>query len=173
VKAYKRKRREANPEKEKARFRKWYEANRDKVIERSGDYWLAHPEKRAARDKRYRQANPEKLRKNNRKQQQKYREAHPLIIRLRARLADALKGGLKSGSPIRDLGCSEKELKVHLEKQFQSGMTWENRGEWHIDHIRPLAIFDLDDREQFLVACHYTNLQPLWAIDNIRKGDRC
>jgi hypothetical protein len=58
-----------------------------------------------------------------------------------------------------------------MESKFQPGMTWDNRGkEWHIDHIIPLATFNLQDRRQFLVACHYTNLQPLWARDNMVKG---
>ena len=81
---------------------------------------------------------------------------------------------LKSGSAVRDLGCSVSDLKVYLEKQFQPGMTWANwsMDGWHIDHIVPLASFDLTDREQFLKACHYTNLQPLWAKDNLSKGAR-
>lgn len=61
---------------------------------------------------------------------------------------------------------------AHLEAQFAPGMTWENRGEWHVDHIRPLASFDLTDPEQLRTASHYTNLQPLWASDNLAKGAR-
>jgi hypothetical protein len=82
-----------------------------------------------------------------------------------------LKRSQKTGSAVRDLGCTISELKKHLESKFQLGMTWGNRGkEWHIDHIIPLAQFNLQDRQQFLIACHYTNLQPLWAKDNIVKG---
>jgi hypothetical protein len=52
-------------------------------------------------------------------------------------------------------------------------MSWENHGEWHIDHIRPCASFsDLTQLEQQKQCCHYTNLQPLWAIDNILKSDK-
>lgn len=64
------------------------------------------------------------------------------------------------------------ELRAHLETRFLPGMTWENYGAWHIDHVRPLASFDLTDRAQLLQACHYTNLQPLWARDNRSKGAR-
>jgi len=91
---------------------------------------------------------------------------------------DIIKRNQKSGSAIRDLGCSIDELKFYIEGQFQQGMTWDNWGvigtgkKWNIDHKIPLAFFDLTDRKQFLVACHYTNLQPLWALENIRKSNK-
>lgn len=91
---------------------------------------------------------------------------------LRKRLRDALKGNWKVGSAVRDLGCSIHELKSYLTKQFTYGMTWENYGEWHIDHIKPLSKFDLTNRVDLLQAVHYTNLQPLWAKENISKGNR-
>lgn len=90
---------------------------------------------------------------------------------LRSRLTQALKINQKTGSAIQDLGCSIEFLKQHLASQFQEGMSWQNYGEWHIDHKKPLAAFDLSDREQIIQACHYTNLQPMWAVDNIRKSD--
>lgn len=70
------------------------------------------------------------------------------------------------------IGCTWAALSKHLEAQFQPGMSWDNMGQWHIDHIRPLAAFDLTDIEQMKTACHYTNLQPLWAFDNLSKGSR-
>lgn len=91
---------------------------------------------------------------------------------LRVRLNRAITINQKSGSAIRDLGCSIEDLKTYFELKFQPGMSWENQGQWHIDHIVPLSRFDLTDREQFLKACHYSNLQPLWAIDNLTKGNR-
>lgn len=91
---------------------------------------------------------------------------------LRARLNKALRKDSKKGSFINDLGCSVGELKSHIERMFLTGMSWENWGQngWHIDHIIPISSFDLTNREQYLKAIHYTNLQPLWAKDNIRKG---
>lgn len=71
---------------------------------------------------------------------------------------------------MRDLGCSIEQLRKYLAARFQPGMTWNNYGKWHIDHIVPLSSVDLRDREQLLKACHYSNLQPLWAGDNSRKG---
>lgn len=75
-------------------------------------------------------------------------------------------------SAIRDLGCSIEELKTHLESKFQPGMSWDNYGRkgWHIDHIKPLALYNLLDQEELKQASHYTNLQPLWWQDNLRKG---
>ena len=91
---------------------------------------------------------------------------------LRVRLCNALERGTKSGSAVRDLGCSISFLKRYLEEQFQSGMTWENYGKWHIDHKYPLSKVDLTNREQLLKVCHYTNLQPLWAEENLRKYNK-
>jgi hypothetical protein len=99
-----------------------------------------------------------------------------LSCALRSRVHHAIRGNFKAGSAIRDLGCSIEAFKLYIEKQFKPGMTWENwghRGEvWHLDHKIPLAYFDLIDRVQFLRACHFTNYQPLWALDNLRKHNR-
>lgn len=69
------------------------------------------------------------------------------------------------------VGCSIQELRAHIEKQFTPGMTWANYGEWHVDHIRPCASFDLSDPEQFLACFNWSNLQPLWAAENLSKSD--
>lgn len=92
---------------------------------------------------------------------------------LRSRFYQAVKKNHKTGSAIKNLGCSITELKSYLESKFLYGMSWDNYGlyGWHIDHIKPLSAFDLSDRKQMLEACHYTNLQPLWAKDNLSKND--
>jgi len=95
-----------------------------------------------------------------------------IAMNLRSRLSAALRYNSKSGSAVKDLDCSIDELKIYLENQFGEGMTWENYGQWHIDHIIPLSIVDLTDQGVVLKVCHYTNLQPLWAKDNISKGGR-
>ena len=69
-------------------------------------------------------------------------------------------------------GCSKEELYTFLEAEFSEGMTWENYGKWHVDHIRPCASFNLEDVEEQKKCFHWTNLQPLWAVDNIRKGSK-
>lgn len=85
----------------------------------------------------------------------------------------AIKVNAKSGSAVRDLGCSVDFLKTYLESLFQSGMSWDNwtLNGWHIDHISPLSSFNLSNRDELLKACHYTNLQPLWAKDNLAKSN--
>ena len=91
---------------------------------------------------------------------------------LRSRLNKAIKRSTKAGSAVDDLGCSIDQLKAHLESKFEVGMTWENYGPkgWHIDHIIPLSSFNLTNLEELKKACHYTNLQPMWAEDNWSKG---
>ena len=89
---------------------------------------------------------------------------------IRTRLRKAIKN--RDISLLKATDCSIEYLKKHLESQFQPGMSWENYGEWHIDHIIPLSSFNLENREELLKACHYTNLQPLLAEENLSKGDK-
>jgi hypothetical protein len=95
---------------------------------------------------------------------------------LRNRINNALAWfGCYKSSRFQDLvGCTKAELVAHIEKQFQPGMSWENRGlrGWHIDHILPCSRFDLTDPEQQKKCFHYTNLQPLWATENLRKSNK-
>jgi len=183
----------ANQDKIKAQKKAYYEANIDKAkaynrtnkakayrkayceanIDKIKAYYEANIDKAKARKKAYYEANKAKANayQNNRI---KTNIQYKLSVRLRNRLYGALQGNFKNGSAVTDLGCSISELKTHLESKFQPGMTWDNWSfeGWHIDHIKPLASFDLTDRKQLLLACHYTNLQPLWAFDNLSKGDR-
>ena len=93
-----------------------------------------------------------------------------LACNLRVRLNIAIRNNQKLGSAVKDLGCDIPFFKEYIEIQFKPGMTWNNYGQWHLDHIKPLASFDLTDMEQFLEACHYSNIQPLWAAENLSKG---
>lgn len=86
-----------------------------------------------------------------------------------SRVHMALKGK-QIFSSINLLGCSIFNLRKHLEFMFRPGMSWSNYGEWHIDHIRPCANFDLTKPKQQKECFHYTNLQPLWASENLSKG---
>jgi len=91
---------------------------------------------------------------------------------LRNRLNSALKYNSKSKRTLELLGCSLEFLKQHLEKQFKVGMSWLNYGKWEIDHIRPCALFNLSNSEEQKKCFHYTNLQPLWAKENLSKGSK-
>ena len=79
-------------------------------------------------------------------------------------------GYTKNSKTSKYLGCTFEEFKIHLEKQFIKGMNWENQGEWHLDHIYPVSL--AKDEEELIRLNHYTNFQPLWAIDNIKKGNK-
>jgi hypothetical protein len=80
--------------------------------------------------------------------------------------------GKKAYKTMELIGCTIEHLKQYLERQFVLGMNWDNWGEWHIDHKIPCATFDLTNTDEQRRCFHYTNLQPLWAIDNFVKNDR-
>ena len=116
-----------------------------------------------------------KRRKSGKKREyenKRYRNDPVVAItgRLRCRINQVLRGQNKSASTAELTGCTWKELIHHIEKQFTDGMSWDNRHLWHVDHILPCASFDLSKPEEQRKCFHYTNLQPLWAKDNMRKG---
>ena len=89
---------------------------------------------------------------------------------LRSRLLGALKGGVRCGSAVKDLGASLDFVRQHIESLFYGNMAWDNWGTyWELDHIKSLACFDLTDRDQLLQACHFSNLQPLTVKDHRLK----
>jgi hypothetical protein len=125
--------------------------------------------------KQYSSNNKDKIRKYHTKycsNRLKSDVSFKISCSLRTRLYVALKGNQKSGSAVKDLGCSITEFKTYISSKFQPGMTWDNYGKWHLDHIIPLSAFNLENRIEFLKACHYTNYQPLWEKDNIRKSNK-
>lgn len=114
---------------------------------------------------------------NRHAQQQRDKKTNRAIsLNLRNRIHCALSraGAYKRCSLLELAGCTVDQLRDHLQSQFAEGMNWENHGRngWHIDHIRPCASFDLTDPGQQRACFHHSNLQPLWAADNIRKGAR-
>jgi flagellar biosynthesis GTPase FlhF len=133
-------------------------------------------EKARQRAKEWSKNNPERVKETREKNKPRIKErrkndpAYRITCNLRNRVFKAVKKGRKSAHTMELLGCSVEELKEHLEKQFTEGMTFENYGEWHIDHILPCASFNLLEPEEQKKCFHYTNLQPLWASDNISKG---
>ena len=151
-------------------------------------YYKANKEIFTENNKRHRENNPEyreqyyqenkKVRNDYMIQYSKKRSAVDPCFRmlqaLRSRQRAALNGGLKAAPTMELLGCTAEQARQHLENQFTDGMSWDNYGlyGWHIDHIIPCASFDLSDPEQQKECFHYTNLQPLWAEDNLKKSDK-
>jgi hypothetical protein len=133
-----------------------------------------NPEVFRDRLRAWRSENRERFLENNRRWvRERYRSNIDFRLRkiLRERMRGAVRRESKCASATALLGCTTSELRAHLEAQFRPGMTWENYGPvWHIDHIRPCASFDLLDPAQQRACFHYTNLQPLFALENMKKG---
>ena len=85
-------------------------------------------------------------------------------------MAHALKGESKSAHTMELIGCSIEFLKEYIANKFTEGMSWDNYGEWNLDHIRPCSSFDLSEKKKKKECFCYKNLQPLWAIDNLKKA---
>lgn len=167
--------RKANKDKIKSYQKDWAVANKERLCLKNKAYYEDNKETLLLKCKVYRNRDSVKKQRNERLRLKRKNDIqYRLSFMLRKRLTTAIRNHQKSGSAVNDLGCSIPELKSYLESKFQPGMTWDNHGQhgWHIDHIKPLASFDLTDRKQLLEACHYTNLQPLWCQDNLSKGDR-
>jgi hypothetical protein len=156
-----------NPEWVYNRHKKWREENPEKVKEMRGNWLNKNPEKR----KEYR----ENYKSRKQEQRKERRDKDPifnLTNRLRCRLWKYLKilNITKTNKTFDIVGCSPQFLKEHLETQFTDGMSWDNRSEWHIDHIIPLSSAKTED--ELYKLCHYENLQPLWAEDNLKKSNK-
>jgi hypothetical protein len=149
----------------------WRKNNPHKTFEYQVRYRLTHYNQIVIRRKVYYQTHKSKYRayQNNK------RRTDPLFklasdIRTLIRHSMLRMGFNKAGRTAEILGCSFEEFKTHIENQFIEGMSWNNHGEWHYDHIYPVAL--ARDESHLVELNHYTNFQPLWAIDNIKKGCR-
>lgn len=146
---------------------------KDKLYSRN--YYAKNKQKILNNHKKYRDNNREHY-LNYWRQYRKRKNSedinYKIKSRLRVRFNCAVKRNYKAGSAIKDLGCSIEFLKDYISKMFKPGMTWENWSyyTWHLDHIIPLCRFNLSDPKEFKKAAHYTNLQPLWAKENMSKN---
>ena len=153
-----------NPEK----YKIWYDKTRKERNEHRSEYYQHNKEKILIQNKKYKGVNSVNRKKKYDKD---------ILFKLRHRLSCRLREVLKFKTLIKNkthnevMGCSSEFLKEYLEKQFTEKMSWENHGfyGWHIDHIVPLSSAKT---EEIYKLCHYTNLQPLWAEDNLKKGDK-
>lgn len=124
------------------------------------------------KNKQWRDKNKEKINKHA-KIYRKNRRNRDINFKLRCymitRLYSALKGFNKSAHTEELIGCTIEHLKQHLESKFTNGMSWKNYGKWHVDHIKSCASFNLSKKSEQYKCFNYKNLQPLWAVDNLRK----
>ena len=161
VKAKEKAYREAHREEQNESYRKWHHANKEKANAYSKAWYAANKEYALAKAAEWQKTNKDKLKAQRDNIQTKLRNAVTYAFtRIRKN---------KPTDTQTLLGCTWKEAKAHFESLFQEGMSWENHGEWHIDHVRPVASFNQD--ELYLMN-HISNLQPLWAEDNLSKGDK-
>ena len=163
-----------------------YLANKPKYIAKAKAWGLAHPlavkaakqkcaksEKSLQRRRNWYAENKAELNQRRRVKRKSYtRQIFADRVRTLVRNVLRAHGSRKAEKTEKIIGCTIEFLKEHLEKQFRQGMSWANRHLWHIDHKQPCAAFDLTDPKQQRACFHYTNLQPLWAMENIKKGER-
>lgn len=180
--------RKDNLEKSRKKEIAYYRKNREKILDRRKRIYSEKKKRGALKPQVLTES--QRLRKclvqkkyyqNNKKRYLEYhykRMESDLQYRIRWLVRSNVKARLKTfkkaGPRTLDLiGCDIETLKAHIESLFQTGMSWGNWGMWgwHLDHKIPLSKFDLTDPEQLKKACHYSNLQPLWAKDNLRKND--
>lgn len=163
-----------NKERCKIRDKEYHKKTKKIRNAQSKVYRLKHKEELNKRNREYYKANKANIIKQKNEAQKKKRAENPdykFICNLRSnmcRVVRQLSLGKKPTSTFKWVGCSAEKLKIHFESLFVKGMTWNNYGEWHIDHIRPVSSFKPEEWEQIN---HYTNLQPLWAEDNLKKSD--
>ena len=168
---YQRRYREENRERLLPQKRFYYLENRKRILARID----ANRERKQEYDRRYHRKNRDKNRQQRRDYQLAYRSIpeNKLAHNLRNRVSRFIRRKTGRASTEQLLGCSFAEFKYFLECQFSSGMTWENYGEyWHVDHIVPVAAFDLSDSDQVRRCFHFSNLRPLRALENLRKSKR-
>ena len=165
------------------------------------NYYDSHKHKIKFRVSQYRKNNPEKVkeikqkiyekdkqrilmvnklyRENNREKRNEYnrlRKSNDPIFKLKHIMNSRIRIFLKSHNITKNnktfeiVGCTPQKLKEHIESQFRDNMCWNNHGEWHIDHIIPIS--SAKTEEEIYKLSHYTNLQPLWGLDNIKKSNK-
>lgn len=156
--------------------REYCRKHRDKVLARRRRWRLENIDQERQRERAWWTKNKARVQElKNARRRLRYKNDPVYRIRTLTRntVSRAIKlGWSKNTQSAELLGCDCATLKFVLERQFLPGMTWDNHGHrgWHVDHIRPLASFDLTKDEEVLAAMHYSNLQPLWAVDNLSKS---
>lgn len=160
-----------NAEKRKYQRKKWVEQNKDRHKEMKKIWVDENREHRDMVAKLYVKNNLDKISARNR-----YRRRTDIDYAIKCRLRSRINAAVKSqktnkSNKTTDLvGCDIKTFRLHIESLFKQGMSWNNMGSWHLDHIKPCCMYNLRNIEEQKICFHYTNIQPLWAIDNLKKG---
>lgn len=171
---FNKKRRNAkNKEKHNKQLREWRRKNADKCRKRENEYYQKNAEK-INQKRRERYSTNNELRKANVERVSNYRKKNP-FYKINCHFSNAIRRSIKDkkGSSVFSLlGYSLEDLMNRLESQFTDGMSWENHGEWHIDHIKPVCSFNFSSREDedFKKCWALDNLRPLWARENLKKS---
>jgi len=165
-----------NKDREQQRNKEYRLNNIDNLRKKDRDNYKKNIVKQRDRIKKYRKENPDKVLETQKKSRKKRYQEYP-ILKLTHNVRTRLNGYLKINNITKKnktfeiVGCSPQFLKDYLEKKFTEGMSWELMGQHiHIDHIVPLS--SDNNEEEVYKLCHHTNLQPLWAEDNLRKSNK-
>jgi hypothetical protein len=159
----------------KVRNQKWKKDNIEKVRENKKIYYHKNSEKIIENSKLWRNKNIKSINLKRQKYIKSKRETDPLFkmrqnLSNRTTIAFKVNRWNKKSKTQEMLGADYHTVFNHIQSKFKKGMSWDNHGEWHFDHIVPLASAKTED--ELIKLCHYTNLQPLWAEENIRKGSK-
>lgn len=152
-------------------YRQYRKSKKDLTKVYMKEYYLNNLEKR----KKYLESTKQERNLKRNISEKKRRNSDSLFklkIYVRNRIGFYLKKNTvtKRNNTFKIVGCTPQELKIYLEQKFINNMSWENQGKWHIDHIIPLSCAKTE--EELYKLCHFTNLQPMWAEDNLRKGSK-
>lgn len=163
------------------------ENNKQKIAYIRNNYYLKNKQREIDRAVKWGKDNKERRKeirlkwdRDNKEKKNSYssnREKYDISFKIRRRLSTRIRQAMMGGKNFRTknyIGCSLDDLRTYLQSKFKEGMTWDNYGYngWHIDHIKPLSLFDLSLEEEKIKAFNYTNLQPLWKDENFKKGNK-
>lgn len=169
------KRREVNKEKDKARCRKYREQNKEKLSLYLKEWRKKNQEKCRHLKNSWRDKNRDRFRKTSRDYIRNKRNSDP-IYKIRCNISTLIQNGIrnlgfsKKTKTSKILGCDYDFFKKYIENKFKDGMTFDNRAEWSLDHIIPISLAKTE--KELIKLNHYTNFQPLWKIENIKKGNK-
>ena len=174
-KEYYQKNKARDEEKRKENLKIWKENNKEYIKEYNSKRYEKNKEEINLNKKKWRSENIEKINEYRRKYQKERLKKDPLfklISSIRNRVNSSFsKNGYKKNSKTQEIiGCSFDNFKLYLESLFMDGMSWENQGKWHLDHIIPIS--SAKSVEEIIKLNHFSNYQPLWEIDNIRKSNK-